>query len=218
MKQLFLTMFALLTILFTSCDSHTYEEDFEGILPTHVLCTDGKTYTMKQWKSQGKEPIAVVFHTSTADEIEGAGYAVYLWDIPPAQFADSLNVKQNTSADITKYDGNMNTYHMLDSKDVLSPIAVNVFDIWKYQQSAFIPSVAEMKLLYESADRINPFIVECGGQPIPRDAENCWYWTSTEVEGQENVKAWLYSTGSGAFHETRKDARHKVRPIISLRY
>ena len=218
MKQLFLMLITTLTILFTSCDAHKYEEDYVGILPTHILCTDGKTYTMKQCKELDKEPIAVVFHTSSKDDIEGTGYAVYLWDLPPAQFADSLNVNQDTSADITKYDGNMNTYHMLTARDVDSPIAMNVFDIWKYQQSAFIPSVAEMKLLYESVERINPYILECGGEPIPGEADNCWYWTSTEVKGQENIKAWLYSTSSGAFHETRKDSRHKVRPIISLRY
>ena len=203
---------------FTSCDSHSYEEDFEGILPTRVLCTDGNTYTLKQCKSLGKKPIAVVFHTSMVDEIEGMGYAVYLWDLPPAQFADSLNVKQNTSADITKYDGNMNTHAMYDTKDVVSPIAVNVFDLWEYKQSAFVPSVAEMKLLFASIKKINSIILECGGQPISKEAEDCWYWTSTEVKGQENVKAWLYSTASGSFQETRKDSRHKVRPIVSLRY
>ena len=99
MKQLFLMLITSMTILFTSCDAHKYEEDFVGIQPTHILCTDGKTYTMKQCKELSKEPIAVVFHTSSADEIEGTGYAVYLWDLAPAQFADSLNVKQNTSAD-----------------------------------------------------------------------------------------------------------------------
>ena len=218
MKQLFLTLIAITTLIFTSCDSHADEEDFEGISPTHVVCTDGKIYTLKQCQNQGKEPIAVVFHTSNTDEVDGMGYAVYLWDLPPAQFADSLNVKQNTSADITKYDGNMNTHHMHDSKVVLSPIAEHVFSIWRYNQSAFIPSVAEMKLLFESIENINPIIEKCGGQPIPKDADNCWYWTSTEVKGQENLKAWLYSTASGAFQETRKDAMHKVRPIISLHY
>ena len=218
MRHLLYFVLAVMSMMVSSCDSHKYDEDFEGIRQTQILCTDGKTYSFDQSQKLGKEPIAVVFYSSQNEGMEGSGYAVYLWDLPPAQFADSLNVKQNTSADITKYDGNMNTYHMLDSKVVLSPIAEHVFSIWRYDQSAFIPSVAEMKLLYESAPFINPYIIKCGGDPIPTEADVCWYWTSTEVKGQENVKAWLYSTGSGAFQETRKDAMHKVRPIISLRY
>ena len=35
------------------------------------------------------------------------------------------------------------------------------------------------------------------------------YWTSTEVEGQQTVKAWLYSTASGAMQETPKTQAHK---------
>ncbi|KAA5299734.1 DUF1566 domain-containing protein, partial [Phocaeicola dorei] len=44
----------------------------------------------------------------------------------------------------------------------------------------------------------------------------CWYWTSTEVEGQQTVKAWLYSTASGTMQETPKTQAHKVRPIITI--
>ena len=49
-----------------------------------------------------------------------------------------------------------------------------------------------------------------------QNEENCWYWTSTEVEGQQAEKAWLYSMGSGAMQETPKTKVHKVRPIITL--
>ena len=218
MKYFMYTLAVIFSALLTSCDAHKYEEDYVGIQQTQILCTDGKIYTFEQSEQLSKEPIAVVFHSSQNEEIDGYGYAVYLWDLPPAQFADSLNVKQKTSADVTAFDGNLNTYQMLDSRVVHSPIAENVFSIWKYFQSAYIPSVAEMRLLYEAASKINPYIIKCGGDPIPTEADNCWYWTSTEVKGQETLKAWLYSTCSGAFQETRKDAYHKVRPIVSLRY
>ena len=57
----------------------------------------------------------------------------------------------------------------------------------------------------------------CGGNPLPADNNcDCWYWTSTEVEGQQTAKAWLYSTGSGAMQETPKTQAHRVRPIITL--
>ena len=95
-------------------------------------------------------------------------------------------------------------------------MAKAVFDMWEYKQSAFVPSVAEMRVLYGNLKKVNPIIERCGGQPLPADEENCWYWTSTEVAGQETVKAWLYSLGSGTMHETPKNQAHRVRPIISL--
>lgn len=55
-----------------------------------------------------------------------------------------------------------------------------------------------------------------GGDPLPDEADDCWYWTSTEVAGQETGKAWLYSLGSGAMQETPKTQAHPARPIITL--
>lgn len=218
MKYIYNLLIAAVAVLLTACDAHEIGRDDSIPYEADILCTDGKTYTFENCKKLNKEPIAVVFSTASLGEEGSSGYAVYLWDLPPAQFADSLNVKQNTSADIYAYDGNLNTSHMLDGKVVTSPIAENVLSVWAYHQSAFIPSVAEMKLLRAAASKINANIYKCGGDTIPTNAEECWYWTSTEVKNQENVKAWLFSTGSGAFQETKKDVSHKVRPIISLRY
>ncbi len=44
----------------------------------------------------------------------------------------------------------------------------------------------------------------------------CWLWSSTEVEGQKENKAWLYSMQSGTIQETPKIQEHKFRPVISL--
>ena len=73
-----------------------------------------------------------------------------------------------------------------------------------------------MRLLYSMKEVINPVIEKCGGEPLPDMADDCWYWTSTEVEGQESAKAWLYSVGSGAMQETPKTQPHRARPIITL--
>ena len=81
-----------------------------------------------------------------------------------------------------------------------SPLAKSVFDLWRYGQSAYIPSVAQMRLLHVSKQYVNPIIKKCGGEPLPDEAGECWYWTSTEVEGQE----------------TPKDQAHKSRPIITI--
>lgn len=73
-----------------------------------------------------------------------------------------------------------------------------------------------MRLLYAAKDIVNPYIKKCGGDPIPDNPDECWYWTSTEVQNQDLVKAWLYSLSSGALQETPKNASHKARAIISL--
>ena len=205
---------ALLTTV-VSCDEHRDFPD-TAMKPCHVLCTDGKVTTYETCKAQGKTPIAVVFNINQSEKMEGTGYAVFLHDLYPSAFADTISVKQNTSADVTAYDGNVNTYKMFTTKDVDSPLAESVFSVWTYGQSAYIPSVAQMRLLYESRYLINPIIIKCGGDPISEAPDECWYWTSTEVEGQETVKAWLFSLGSGALQETPKDQAHKARPIITL--
>lgn len=206
-------MWLMAAVLFSACDAH---EDFPdtSMKVCHVLCTDGKVVPYETYEAGGKTAIGVVFHVSQADDTEGNGYAVYLWDIEPVAFADSL-ASQGTSADLTAYDGNTNTYAIFAS-DVPSPMANAVFDMWQYGQSAYVPSVMEMRLLYAAKETINPMIVKLGGDELPDEADECWYWTSTEVSGQEDAKAWLYSMGSGAIQETPKTQRHKVRPIITL--
>ena len=181
-----------------ACDEHRDFPD-TGMKVGHILCTDGKVMSYEDYSLSGKEAIAVVFHLNRDEAMAGNGYAVYLHDLAPEAFADSIGIAQGTSADLAALDGNENT-----------------FALWKYGQSAYVPSVAQMRLLYASREAVNPYIEQCGGMPIPDSANECWYWTSTEVAGQETAKAWLYSTGSGTIQETPKWQAHKVRPIITL--
>lgn len=215
MKKILSMMMAATAILFTSCDDH---KDFPdtAMKVGHILCTDGKVLPFEQYEQSGKTAIAVVFHINQNEDIEGNGYAVYLDDIAPEAFADSIGVAQGTSASLTAYDGNTNTFALYDTRDVSSPLAEKVFDLWRYGQNAYIPSVAQMRLLYQARYAINPYIVKCGGTPIPDDENDCWYWTSTEVKGQETAKSWLFSLGSGAIQETPKWQAHKARPVITL--
>ena len=199
----------------TGCDAHIEIPD-TAVRPGHVLCVDGTALPYSKYEQSEKQAIAVVFHTDPDGDTEGNGYAVYLWDIAPKAFADSLGVEQGTSADIGAYDGNTNTFALYETDETASPMAEAVFDLWKYGQSAYVPSVAQMRLLYSVRAVVNPVIERCGGDPLPDTADECWYWTSTEVEGQQTAKAWLYSMGSGAIQETPKTQAHRVRPIISL--
>lgn len=204
----------LITGALAACDAHIEIDD--NMYPGHVLCTNGETMPYSDYENSGEQAIAVVFHTDRNGESEGDGYAVYLWDMTPKAFADSLGVEQGTSADITAHDGNTNTSALGKTEETASPMAEAVFALWKYGQSAYVPSVAQMRLLYAARDIINPVIEKCGGDLLPTEADECWYWTSTEVEGQQTVKAWLYSTASGTMQETPKTQAHKVRPIITI--
>ena len=215
MKTILYFCLTALTVLLSSCDAHKDFPDM-SMQPTHILCTDGKVVSLSDYRNSNKKAIAVVFYVNHDTDIEGNGYAVYLWDIDPVAFADSLNVSQGTSADLTAYDGNTNTFSIYSTSDTGSPLADKVFDIWQYGQSAYIPSVAQMRLLYSAKSTVNPIIEECGGTPLPDTPDDCWYWTSTEVSGQQTAKAWLYSIGSGAMQETPKTQAHKARPIITL--
>lgn len=202
--------------LFVACDAHRDFPD-TAMKPCHILCTDGKVLSVTDFGQSGKQPIAVVFHVNHDENTEGNGYAVYLWDLEPLAFADSTGVKQNTSADIAALDGFENTFALLNARDVSSPLAQKAFDLWRYGQSAYIPSVAQMRLLYHAKEQINPIIKMCGGDTLSVGADDCWYWTSTEVNEQQTAKAWLYSMGSGAIHDTPKGQAHKARAIITLR-
>ena len=215
MKRTLLLTTALAGALLVSCDAH-FDFPDTAVKPGHILCTDGKAIPYNEYKDSGSQAIAVVFHIGPSGDTEGDGYAVYLHDLAPAAFADSIGVAQKTSADIRAMDGNGNTFALYDTKETASPLAEAVFDLWRYGQSAYIPSVAQMRLLYSLKEAINPVIEKCGGEPLPDEADDCWYWTSTEVEGQQTAKAWLYSVGSGAMQETPKTQPHRARPIITL--
>ena len=192
MKILNIICATLMAVAFASCDEHRDFPD-TAMKTCDILCTDGKVVRFEEVKSQNKTPIAVVFYVNQNEDIQGTGYAVYLKDIEPFAYSDSLGLKHNTSADIAAFDGNGNTHAMYSSGT--SPAASAVFDMWQYGQSAYIPSVAQIKLLYQARSAVN---------------------TSTEVKDQETAKAWLYSLASGALQETPKTQAHKVRPIITL--
>ena len=205
-------------LVLSACDAHKDFIDY-SMHVGDVLTTDGDVMRYTDYKNSGKEAIGVVFHVNDEGNVgEGRGYAVYLWDMDGLAYADTVSISQKTGTDVDAYDGNANTYAMMQNTAVGSPLADAVFPMWKMGQSAFIPSVAEMRLLKAHKQEVNSIIERCLGDELPDIADECWYWTSTGVQGQEDYKAWLYSLQSGAIQETPKDQPHKARPIISIRY
>lgn len=211
---------AALAVAMASCTCHHFDEPVEVPAPAmkagHVLCTDGGVLPICQFFASDKEAVGIVFWVNPDVNAAIKGYAVYLHDIAPEAFSEELTVSQGTSCDVNGLDGNENTYALYNNANVSSPMAHAVFDMWKYGQSAYVPSVRQARLLFEAKGSINDRIVYCGGEAIPDDADECWYWTSTEVDGQSEAKAWLISLYSGVIQETPKTQPHKVRPIITI--
>ena len=127
-RKIHLTVMAVAAVLCAACDAHIDVPD-TAVRPGHILCEGGTTLPYGQYEQSGKRAIAVVFDTGQRDGTEGNGYAVYLWEIAPAAFADSLGIEQGTSADIEAYDGNTNTFALYDTKETASPMAEAVFDL-----------------------------------------------------------------------------------------
>lgn len=205
---------ALIAVGLASCECN--HKDKPSISVGNLLCADGSFISPARIGLATSKPVAVVFYVNTSEEVPGRGYAVWLREMPSAAFADSLGVKQDTSTDMAAFDGNANTFALFSCDEVSSPLASEVFNMWSHGQSAYIPSVGQMRLLYRVRDEINPIIDAVGGDIIPVDDRYCWYWSSTEVQGQETFKAWLYSLGAGVAQETPKNEAHKVRPIITI--
>lgn len=216
MKKLFFAL-SLTASLLVSCDGH-FDFPDTSVHVGDVLCTDGDILRYEDFKGSGKEAIGVVFHVNTDQSVEGSGYAVYLNDLPPVDFADSCGVSQNTSCSLTDHDGNTNTFSIMSSDDCGSELADIVFDMWRYGQSAYVPSVSQMRLLFQAKPYINARLSGLRGDILPDEADECWYWTSTEVGGQDNAKSWLFSMQSGTIQETPKIQRHKIRPIVTINH
>lgn len=201
------------TMSFISCDEH-FEEDlsWHSWQPGMVYCSNGEVSTYDKCVADGNTPEAVLFYIDYQDEIAGIAYAVSLKDMAKDSFSnpDTVYVAQGTSADIMSCDGEVNTTAMRYGK-IESPIALAIPD--KY----FIPSVGEMYKLYAARNVVNRTIAQCGGDILPVDTEDCWYWTSTECEGATTDRAWRFSLFSGRFESTDKHESLPVRPILMIR-
>lgn len=199
----------------TACHCHHDDAPVATFKVGHVLCTDGVVMPICEYAKSDRQAIGLVFYVNEKPEERFRGYAVYLNDLAPAQYAASPGIAQGSSCDIDALDGNANTFALYSCAEVSSPMAETVFDMWTYGQSAYVPSVAQMTLLASQRERLDARLAALGGDPLPTGADDCWYWTSTEVEGQQTDKAWLYSL-NGTIQETPKTQPHKVRPIITI--
>ena len=203
-----------ITIFSTSCDNH--EPIDRDIHVGYVLCNDHSCMDTASYFNQTKrKAVGVVFAEKTDDH---PALAV-MFDELNEVFCDSVGMVNGTSTDITSFCGVKNTVAMYNSYSAEtskgSPLAMKMINFHANGQSDYLPCVAEQRLLASSARVINPVLEKLGGTPIALEGD-CWYWTSTEVEDNPGVQAWLCSADNGRFLPTPKTQRHKARAIVEI--
>lgn len=203
-----------ITIFSTSCDNH--EPIDRDIHVGYVLCNDHSCMDTASYFNQTKrKAVGVVFAEKTDDH---PALAV-MFDELNEVFCDSVGMVNGTSTDITSFCGFKNTVAMYNSYSAEtskgSPLAMEMINFHANGQSDYLPCVAEQRLLASSARVINPVLEKLGGTPIALKGD-CWYWTSTEVEDNPGVQAWLCSADNGRFLPTPKTQRHKARAIVEI--
>lgn len=207
-------MMTLITILSTSCENH--EPIDRNIHVGYVLCNDHSCMDTASYFNQTKrKAVGVVFAEKTDDH---PALAV-MFDELNEVFCDSVGMVNGTCTDITSFCGFKNTVAMYNSYSAEtgkgSPLAMEMINFHANGQSDYLPCVAEQRLLASSARVINPVLEKLGGTPIALEGD-CWYWTSTEVEDNPGVQAWLCSADNGRFLPTPKTQRHKARAIVEI--
>lgn len=203
-----------ITIFSTSCDNH--EPIDRDIHVGYVLCNDHSCMDTASYFNQTKrKAVGVVFAEKTDDH---PALAVMFNEVNEV-FCDSVGMVNGTSTDVTSFCGFKNTIAMYNSYSAEtgkgSPLAMEMINFHTNGQSDYLPSVAEQRLLASSARVINPVLEKLGGTPIALEGD-CWYWTSTEVEDNPGVQAWLCSADNGRFLPTPKTQRHKARAIVEI--
>ena len=203
-----------ITIFSTSCDNH--EPIDRDIHVGYVLCNDHSCMDTASYFNQTKrKAVGVVF----AEETDDHPALAVMFDELNEVFCDSVGMVNGTSTDITSFCGFKNTVAMYNSYSAEtgkgSPLAMEMINFHANGQSDYLPSVAEQRLLASSSRVINPVLERLGGTPIALEGD-CWYWTSTEVEDNPGVQAWLCSADNGRFLPTPKTQRHKARAIVEI--
>lgn len=203
-----------ITIFSTSCDNHELID--RDIHVGYVLCNDHSCMDTASYFNQTKRKAVGVIFAEKTDEHPALAV---MFDEINGVFCDSVGMVNGTSTDKTSFCGFKNTVAMYNSYSAEtskgSPLAMEMFNFHANGQSDYLPCVAEQRLLASSARVINPVLEKLGGTPIALEGD-CWYWTSTEVEDNPGVQAWLCSADNGRFLPTPKTQRHKARAIVEI--
>ncbi len=130
--------------------------------------------------------------------------------------ADGEDVTLTANKDTTDYDGYIDTcidavadWNGKANTDHLREIGLN--PAIKLKDGEYIPSVAELYLIYTHRKEINAALRFVGGDEIPGE----WYWTSTEYSA---THAWYLSLSGGNLYgwDTKASGKTRVRPVSAF--
>lgn len=132
-----------------------------------------------------------------------------------ADAADGEDVTLTANKDTTDYDGYIDTcidavadWNGKANTDHLREIGLN--PAIKLKDGEYIPSVAELYLIYTHRKEINAALRFVGGDEIPGE----WYWSSTETSA---TRAWYLTLSDGYLYWGAKASRKgRVRPVSAF--
>ncbi|MCM1022284.1 MAG: hypothetical protein NC403_08780 [Muribaculaceae bacterium] len=175
----------------------------------YVVCADGKVQ-----KFPGERLI------STDAEVTGIAIkqGEHALTIALKDAADGEDVALTVNEDNTEYDGYIDTYidavaewNGKDNTDHLKEIGLN--PAINLKAGEYIPSVAEMYLIYTNRKAINAALRFVGGQELPGK----WYLTSTEYSA---TNAWYLYLSNGILSNwnTKASGKGRVRPVSAFNF
>lgn len=131
--------------------------------------------------------------------------------------ADSEDVTLTANEDTTDYDGYIDTYidavadwngeaNTVHLKEIGLNLAI------KLKDGQYIPSVAEMYLIYTNRKAINAALKFVGGEEV----KGLWYLTSTELS---TPYAWFLTLSNGYLGwNTKASSKGRVRPVSAFNF
>lgn len=215
----------------SSCDEHEAVAAVDMYYhPGYIVCDDGEVYSsVEELKESNSKAFAVI----CSELLDDTRYlAVLLTEQEDLAFCTAYT-STGASYDISAYNGFSNTVAMqsvnsIDSTSVPGiklkiecPVALNAFNSHAVGQSDFLPSVAELRMLYSNKYVVNKTLSSLAQEGYDVDLisyntpEKGWLWTSTEVEENPTNQAWLFSMFSGTMQETPKTQEHPSRLIMN---
>lgn len=227
-KYFVLAALMMTVLMLSSCDDH-YALDAD-VHNGYIMLSDGRIIRDTDYDPSCHTAVAVVFAEKTD---EHPVLAVMLDECSSVAFSDTLSFVQGTSCKIDAFDGYVNTVALQgtvikrpgvvnenNASDPAnyykSPLGLLAFRSHYHGQSDYVPSIAELRLLFRERDKVNAIIRLCGGTPISDSAVGggCWYWSSTEVSENAGNQAWLISMTDGSIQKAPKTNSYNARLIV----
>ncbi len=216
-KHYILSLLAIATLgTLTSCDDHEYAKEETKYRVGDIVLIDGSIVHVEDFDKETQQAAAVIYDNNAQNKYPGGGYAVMVKETDLLLFADTL-ITQGTTADsvnVEAYNGYTNTISLSTSKDkVSSPLAKATQSFFPLGQSTFIPCLYEFQMMYRVKDIVNNSLKAVGGTEIG----NNYYWTSSEVPGATDSRAWTINMSSGRTLDALKNETcYATRPVIKI--